>query len=319
VILAILENHSGQLQGSALAVVDAANKAKQAQGLKKIIGILLGAEGVEKAAASASKLGLDEVYWVESEHLKHSLSEPMADALKQTIEKFSPNLVLAGNTSSAKDYLPRVAALLDAGVVSDVMEFLPAHRFLRPMYAGNVIAEVELESELKLATVRLASFSPVKEVATAAPVAKLEIALKSAAHQRFVSFDYVKSERPQLADAKVVVSGGRALKSKENFENVILPLADSLGAAVGASRAAVDSGYAPNDWQVGQTGKVVAPELYIALGISGAIQHLAGMKDSKVIVAVNTDPEAPIFEVADYSLVADLFEVVPELITLINK
>jgi electron transfer flavoprotein alpha subunit len=214
--------------------------------------------------------------------------------------------------------LPRVAVLLDGAQVSDIMAVNGDGSLKRPMYAGNIIADVEISAAVRVVSVRGTAFAPATKEGSKGGVVSLNLAgdpeLKE--QPRFgeiVSFEQSKADRPELTDAEVVVSGGRALGSAESFEKVVFPLADALKAAVGASRAAVDSGYAPNDWQVGQTGKVVAPNLYIAVGISGAIQHLAGMKDSKVIVAINKDPDAPIFEVADYGLVADLFEVVPQL------
>ena len=235
------------------------------------------------------------------------------------LDAVQPTLIMGVASSRGKDLFPRVAQLFDAGQASDCIAVLPDKRFRRPMYAGNVLAEVEILSPVSVVTIRPSAFSPAEKSGAASPVREIAISPTAEDRMGFVSFDFVKNERPELTEAEIVVSGGRALKSAETFQQVILPLADSLGAAVGASRAAVDSGYAPNDWQVGQTGKVVAPKLYVAVGISGAIQHLAGMKDSKVIVAINKDADAPIFEVADYGLVADLFETVPPLTEAINK
>jgi electron transfer flavoprotein alpha subunit len=220
--------------------------------------------------------------------------------------------VVAPATTSGKNIMPRVAALLDVMQISDVMEIVAPDTFKRPTYAGNAIQTVRSKDAKKVLTIRTSAFPLAEDSASAAPVESIA-ATADPALSDFVSESVAASERPELAAARIIISGGRALGSKEKFMEVILPVADKLGAAVGASRAAVDAGYAPNDWQVGQTGKIVAPDLYIACGISGAIQHLAGMKDSKVIVAINKDPEAPIFQVADYGLVGDLFTILPEL------
>jgi electron transfer flavoprotein alpha subunit len=219
--------------------------------------------------------------------------------------------ILSAATTSGKNVLPRVAALLDVMQVSDIIEVVSADTFKRPIYAGNAIQTVQTSDTTKVITVRTATFQATGEGGSA--TIETVSAVDSPAVSSFVGEALSESERPELTSARIILSGGRALGSKEKFEEFVLPLADKLGAAVGASRAAVDAGYAPNDWQVGQTGKVVAPDLYIAAGISGAIQHLAGMKDSKVIVAINKDEDAPIFQVADYGLVADLFEALPEL------
>ncbi|WP_183845245.1 MULTISPECIES: electron transfer flavoprotein subunit alpha/FixB family protein, partial [unclassified Rhizobium] len=223
----------------------------------------------------------------------------------------SYDTILSAATSVGKNVLPRVAALLDVAQLSEIIEVISADTFKRPIYAGNAIQTVQATDAKKVITVRTASFASAAEGGSA-PIETVA-AVSDPALSRFVADALSASDRPELTSAKIIISGGRALGSAEKFREVILPLADKLGAAVGASRAAVDAGYAPNDWQVGQTGKVVAPQLYIACGISGAIQHLAGMKDSKVIVAINKDEEAPIFQVADYGLVADLFDVLPEL------
>jgi electron transfer flavoprotein alpha subunit len=214
--------------------------------------------------------------------------------------------------------MPAVAAQLEAAMASEVLSISDNGRFIRPMYAGNVLAEVELESSIKVISIRASAFAVATEVGSAAKVEEYVYNSPKNALGEVIGFDSSATGRPELADAKIVVSGGRGVQSKEGFEQYINPLADALSAAIGASRAAVDAGFAPNDWQVGQTGKTVAPQLYLAVGISGAIQHLAGMKDSKIVVAINKDPEAPIFEIADYGLVADLQKAVPELIELVK-
>jgi electron transfer flavoprotein alpha subunit len=241
--------------------------------------------------------------------LANNLAEPLAALIVSLAGSY--DVIIAPATASAKNVMPRVAALLDVAQVSEIIEVVSADTFKRPIYAGNAIQTVQSTDAKKVITVRTASFQAAGEggsasVETVSPAANPAIS-------SFVSDALSSSERPELTSAKIIISGGRALGSSEKFKEVILPVADKLGAAVGASRAAVDAGYAPNDWQVGQTGKVVAPQLYIAAGISGAIQHLAGMKDSKVIVAINKDEEAPIFQVADFGIVGDLFEILPQL------
>ena len=274
------------------------------------IHLLLAGTGLDAAAAHGATLsGVSKVLTAEGDALSHGLAEPLADLILSLAGAY--DVILAPATSLGKNVLPRVAALLDVAQISEITEVVSADTFKRPIYAGNAIQTVQSGDAKKVITVRTAGFSPATTggqatvEAVPAPAAK---ALSS-----HVSDALSSSDRPELTSAKIIVSGGRALGSSEKFQEVILPLADKLGAAVGASRAAVDAGYAPNDWQVGQTGKVVAPQLYIACGISGAIQHLAGMKDSKVIVAINKDEEAPIFQVADYGLVGDIFEILPEL------
>jgi electron transfer flavoprotein alpha subunit len=244
---------------------------------------------------------------------------PFGDAIVEVVKTLGAGAVFFASTSFGKDVAPRVAALLDGGQASDIIAVLPDGGFRRPMYAGDVLADVEVTTPFKVVTVRTSAFAPA--VAGGAGAAIREVQLSGAIRDvgQVTGYEGARSERPELAGAAVVVSGGRALGSAENFQKVMFPLADALHAAVGASRAAVDSGYAPNDWQVGQTGKIVAPGLYIAVGISGAIQHLAGMKDSKVIVAINKDPEAPIFDVATYGLVGDLFTVVPAFLDELRK
>ena len=274
------------------------------------VHLLVLGEGAAAAAASAGALpGVAKVLLAEDAALAHRLAEPVAALLVALAPGYSH--LLAPASAAGKNVMPRVAALLDVQPISDVAGVVDADTFVRPIYAGNALATVKSSDAKKVLTVRAASFDPVAATGGAAPVESIA-AVAADAKSAFVGAEVQKSERPELTAARVVVSGGRAMGSAENF-HLIEGIADTLGAAVGASRAAVDAGYAPNDHQVGQTGKIVAPELYIAIGISGAIQHLAGMKDSKVIVAINKDEEAPIFQVADYGLVGDLFKVIPEL------
>ncbi|ABS67402.1 Electron transfer flavoprotein alpha subunit [Xanthobacter versatilis] len=265
------------------------------------------AKGVADAAAKLS--GVEKVLLADDALYAHRLAEPLAALIVALAPGY--DAIVGPSTAVAKNVLPRVAALLDVMQVSDITKVVAPDTFERPIYAGNAIQTVKSSDAKKVITVRTASFGATSEGGTAAVEAIAAVADPGVS--TFVEETIAASDRPELTAAKIIVSGGRALGSREKFAELIEPLADVLGAAVGASRAAVDAGYAPNDWQVGQTGKVVAPELYIALGISGAIQHLAGMKDSKVIVAVNKDEEAPIFQVADYGLVGDINTVIPEL------
>ncbi|MBY8915902.1 electron transfer flavoprotein subunit alpha/FixB family protein [Nitratireductor rhodophyticola] len=274
------------------------------------VDVLVAGKGAKAAADAAAKLaGVRKVLVAESDALAERLAEPLADLVVSLADGY--DTFVAPATTTGKNVMPRVAALLDVMQVSDVIEVVDAKTFKRPIYAGNAIQTVEATDAKRVVTVRTASFQAAGEGGSAA-VESVD-APADAGLSAFVENRIAESDRPELTSARIIISGGRALGSEEKFNEVILPVADKLGAAVGASRAAVDAGYAPNDWQVGQTGKVVAPDLYIACGISGAIQHLAGMKDSKVIVAINKDEEAPIFQVADYGLVADLFDVLPEL------
>ncbi|KQT44417.1 electron transfer flavoprotein subunit beta [Aureimonas sp. Leaf454] len=274
------------------------------------VHVLVAGTNAAAAAAEAAKLsGIEKVLVADGGPTANGLAEPLADLIVTLAANY--NAVVGPSTTTVKNVLPRVAALLDVMQISDVTAVQSADTFERPIYAGNAIQTVTSADRIKVVTVRTASFKATEAGANAAPVEPVEAAGDPGV-STFVEDKLAVSERPDLTSAKIVLSGGRALGSKEKFEEVILPLADKLGAAVGASRAAVDAGYAPNDWQVGQTGKVVAPDLYIAAGISGAIQHLAGMKDSRVIVAINKDEEAPIFQVADYGLVGDIFQILPE-------
>ncbi|MBC2805792.1 electron transfer flavoprotein subunit alpha/FixB family protein [Rhizobium leguminosarum] len=274
------------------------------------IHILVAGKTAKPAADAAAKLaGVSKVLLAESDELANNLAEPLGDLIVSLAGAY--DTIIAAATSVGKNVLPRVAALLDVAQVSEIIEVISSDTFKRPIYAGNAIQTVQATDAKKVITVRTASFAAAPEGGSAAVEAIP--AVSDPGLSTFIGDALSNSDRPELTSAKIIISGGRALGSAEKFREVILPVADKLGAAIGASRAAVDAGYAPNDWQVGQTGKVVAPQLYIACGISGAIQHLAGMKDSKVIVAINKDEEAPIFQVADYGLVADLFEALPEL------
>ncbi|MFD1745062.1 electron transfer flavoprotein subunit alpha/FixB family protein [Rhizobium helianthi] len=276
-----------------------------------VVHVLVAGTDARQAAEQAAQLaGVSKVILAEDRCFAGNLAEPLAAIIFSLAGQY--DAIVSAATSVGKNVLPRVAAMLDVAQVSEIVEVLSSDTFKRPIYAGNAIQTVQSVDAKKVVTVRTASFLPAPQGASAA-VEPVSAAAFSSTNSTFVSDEISSSERPELTSAKIVVSGGRALGSAENFDQFILPVADKLGAAVGASRAAVDAGFAANDLQVGQTGKVVAPQLYIACGISGAIQHLAGMKDSKVIVAINKDEEAPIFQVADYGLVADIFEALPEL------
>lgn len=302
-VLVVADNDNAHLRDGTHKVVTAALKIS---GDVDVLVLGKGAKGVADAAGKIA--GVRKVLLAESDVLGHGIAEAQADAVLALAGNYDAILVPA--TAGGKNFAPRVAAKLDVAPISDIVEVVSADTFTRPIYAGNALETVQSSDAKKVITVRPTAFAAAAEGGSASVET---VGGADAAKTRFVSEEMVKSDRPELAAAKIVVSGGRAMGSAEEFQRVIEPLADKLGAAVGASRAAVDSGYAPNDWQVGQTGKVVAPQLYIAAGISGAIQHLAGMKDSKVIVAINKDEEAPIFQVADYGLVADLFDALPEL------
>jgi electron transfer flavoprotein alpha subunit len=280
------------------------------------VDVLVLGQGADAPAAQAAKIsGVRKVLLAESEALGHMVAEAVQACVVPLMGAY--DALLAPANTDGKNFAPRIAAALDVGQVSDIVEVVDGSTFVRPIYAGNALETVQSLDAKKVVTVRPTAFKPQAEGGSAA-VEKAD-AGAGAPKTRFVSEEVVKSARPELGGAKIVVSGGRALGSAEEFHKVIEPLADKLGAAVGASRAAVDAGYAPNDYQVGQTGKVVAPDLYVAVGISGAIQHLAGMKDSKVIVAINKDADAPIFQVADYGLVADYKTAVPQLMDELTK
>jgi electron transfer flavoprotein alpha subunit len=274
------------------------------------VHVLLAGSNLGNVAQAAAKLpGVAKVIVADSPDYDHELAEPVAALLVALAPNYTH--LLAAATAVGKNIMPRVAALLDSQPISDIAGVEDADTFIRPIYAGNALATVKSSDKIKVITVRAASFDPVPAEGGSAQIENAP-AVETPKNSKFISSELSKSERPELTAARVVISGGRGMQSGDNFK-LIDPVADKLGAAVGASRAAVDAGFVPNDYQVGQTGKIVAPELYVAVGISGAIQHLAGMKDSKVIVAINKDEEAPIFQVADYGLVADLFVALPEL------
>lgn len=287
---------------------------------KKIGGPILGAvlgKDVKQVAEEFAHY-CEKVHWCEHDGLKDRLAQPYAKVLSDVAKANDVTHVWASATVAGKDLMPRVAARLNAGMASDIENVISESQFSRPVWAGDLNAEVEILSKQKVITVRVSEFAASEKNSAKGEILPFDVSL-GPVKMRFVSFDEVKSERPELTEAQVVVAGGRGLKGPEGFKELIEPLADCLNAAIGASRAVCDAGWVPNDWQVGQTGKVVAPKLYFAIGISGAIQHVAGIKGSKVIVAINKDPEAPIFQVADYGLVADAFKVIPELISAIKK
>jgi electron transfer flavoprotein alpha subunit len=304
--LVVAEHDNASIRGATLNTITAAAK------LGGDVHVLVAGSNAAGAAVAAAKIaGVTKVLHADGAGFAHGLAENVAAQVLAVAGSYS-HLVFPA-TASGKNVAPRVAAKLDVGQVSDVTKVISADTFERPIYAGNAIATVQSTDAVKVLTVRTTGFDPAAAEGGSAQVEVVQAVAASAAVS-FVGSEIAKNDRPELTAAKIIVSGGRALGSSEKFTEVMTPLADKLGAALGASRAAVDAGYAPNDWQVGQTGKIVAPQLYVACGISGAIQHLAGMKDSKVIVAINKDPEAPIFSVADYGLEADLFVAVPELI-----
>jgi electron transfer flavoprotein alpha subunit len=303
-ILVIAEHDNAALNAATLNVVAA---AKQIGG---DIEVLVAGEACAAVADAAAKIdGVSKVVVADNAAYKYQIAESMGDLVAELGAGYSH--ILAAATTTGKDFMPRTAALLDVNMISDIVAVESADTFVRPIYAGNAIATVQSSDSVKVITVRGTGFDPVAAEGGSAAVEATAI-VKESAISAFVSEELAKSDRPDLAAAEIVISGGRGMGNGENFE-ILYKVADKIGAAVGASRAAVDAGFVPNDMQVGQTGKIVAPSLYIAVGISGAIQHLAGMKESKVIVAINKDEEAPIFQVADYGLVADLFDAVPEL------
>jgi electron transfer flavoprotein alpha subunit len=301
--LLLAEVHNGHLNDSTAKALTAASA------LGAPVHILVASASAEAAAAAAKLAGVEKVLTAAGDSFAHGLAEPLADLIVALAPSY--DAIVAPATSTGKNVLPRVAALLDVAQVSEISKVISPDTFERPIYAGNAVQTVQATDARKVITVRTSTFAATGEGGSA-PIEAVSAGAESGLSS-FKSEALAVSDRPELTSAKIIISGGRAMQNAENFKTYIEPVADRLGAAMGASRAAVDAGYAPNDWQVGQTGKVVAPELYIAVGISGAIQHLAGMKDSKVIVAINKDEEAPIFQVADYGLVADLYAALPEL------
>ena len=304
-VLVLVEHDGKSVKDATLAAVTAASK------LGDVNALVVGNNADAVAQAAAKIAGVSKVYVANSPALEHQLAEAVAPVAAKLME--SHDAFVAPSTTTGKNIAPRVAALLDVMQITDILSVEGPDTFTRPIYAGNAIATVKSKDAKKVITVRTTAFEKAAADGGSASVEQLDVPQETGGSE-FVSLEASESERPELTSAKVIVSGGRAFGSSEQFHALLDPLADKLGAAVGASRAAVDAGYAPNDWQVGQTGKIVAPQLYVAIGISGAIQHLAGMKDSKVIVAINKDEEAPIFSVADYGLVQDLFTAVPELV-----
>jgi electron transfer flavoprotein alpha subunit len=299
------------------ALKDATNKAlTAAKALGAPVHVLVAGRSCRGVAEEAGRLdGVEKVLLADAPALEHALAEPLASLIVTLAVSY--DAIVAPATTTGKNFMPRVAALLDVMQISDIVKVIGPDTFERLIYAGNAVQTVRSRDRVKVITVRTSTFA----AAGAGGAASIEdvAAVADPGVSSFVGEELSKTDRPELTSARIIISGGRAMQSRENFTTYIEPVADQLGAAMGASRAAVDAGYAPNDWQVGQTGKVVAPELYIAVGISGAIQHLAGMKDSKVIVAINKDEEAPIFQVADYGLVADLYQALPELARELGK
>jgi electron transfer flavoprotein alpha subunit len=310
-VLVVAEHDNKRIKKATLSTVAAAQK------LGADIHLLVAGHQAGEAAKEASQVaGVKKVLHADAPQLGEFLAENLAALLVSLAKGYSH--LLAPATSTGKDVMPRAAALLDVQQISDISAIESADTFVRPIYAGNALATVKSKDALKVITVRTTAFDAVAATGGNASVEAVS-APSDSGLSAFVSREVSKSERPELTAAKIIVSGGRGMGSGENFTKVLEPLADSLGAAMGASRAAVDAGFVPNDWQVGQTGKIVAPELYVAVGISGAIQHLAGMKDSRVIVAINKDEEAPIFQVADYGIVGDLFQIVPTVVEELKK
>ncbi len=310
-VLVIAEHQQQQIQASTLNVISAALQIDQD------VELLLMGENLEEASNRAAQIqGVKKVLIAQSPIFANQLAENLTNQVLSIAKNYSHILVAA--SANGKNIMPRIAALLDVAQISEITKVISPDTFERPIYAGNAIATITCNDPIKAITVRSTGFEPVSPTGGQASVEQVSV-ISDSGLSKFISQETTKSDRPELTAAKMIVSGGRGLGSSEQYQQIMEPLADTLGAALGASRAAVDAGYVPNDYQVGQTGKIVAPQLYVAVGISGAIQHLAGMKDSKVIVAINKDPDAPIFGVADYGLVADLFTAVPELVNALNN
>jgi len=309
-VLVLAEHDNKTVKKATLNAVTAALK------LGEVHVLVAGHQAGEAAKAAAQIAGVKKVLHADAPHLGDFLAENVTSLILGICKTYSH--VLAPSTSNGKNIMPRVAALLDVQQISDITAVESADTFVRPIYAGNALATVKSKDAIKVITVRTTAFDAAASSGSNAEIQNVQVPADSGLSQ-FVSREVSKSERPELTAAKIIVSGGRGMANGENFKKVLEPLADKLGAAMGASRAAVDAGFVPNDWQVGQTGKIVAPDLYVAVGISGAIQHLAGMKDSRVIVAINKDEEAPIFQVADYGIVGDLFQIVPQVIEELKK
>ena len=320
-VIVLAEHEEGGVVKASLNAIGAARQLVAQVGGG--FDIALVGQGIGGVAAQLAGYGAANIYQVEDPDFEGYTAQAYAQGFHKAIEASGASFVIAASTSRGKDCTPRVAARLDAGMASDIIGIegdADAVVYVRPMWAGNIIGRVKINTDVQVMTVRATDFEPAVESGGTSPIQSISAGIDAGSiRMRYVGLESVKSDRPALTDADVIVSGGRGLKESENFEKVIAPLADELNAAIGATRAVVDLGWVPNDWQVGQTGKVVAPKLYIAAGISGAIQHLAGMKGSKTIVAINKDPEAPIFQVADYGLVADLFDVVPELTSKLKE
>lgn len=319
-ILIIAELFEGKVRKSTLNSI---TFAKEAAGfLKNNFDILALGKNIGEAAQELSQYGAKKVYVADDPMFENYICENYADTIAKIVKEKGYQIVATTATAFGKDFIPRVAAKLDAGIASDITKIVFENNkilYQRPMYAGNVIAYLEIETPIHAVTIRQANFEAAAKTGSSSQIENVSKGVQFSGKKEFAGFEKVVSARPDLTEARVVVAGGRGLKSAEGFKNYIEPLADLLGAAIGATRAAVDGGFVPNDLQVGQTGKIVAPELYFAIGISGALQHLAGMKGSKVIVAINKDNEAPILQIADYGLVADLFKAVPELVEELKK
>lgn len=317
-ILVLLQGEGSELSKASLITINVAREIAKVRNTTEINAIVLGSDS-ETLASSAKEYGFGKIYFSNQDYFKNYISTIYGQAVHKILTQDNVQTLVLPANSTGKDLAPWIAGKWEAGQASDIVSVNADGSYKRPVYAGNAFVDLEIKTPNQVITVRVSSFSPAEKSGATGSLERKDFEIDLSRSARFIKAEISKVERPELAGAEYVVSGGRALGSEENFKKYIFPVADSLGAAVGASRAAVDAGYAPNDWQVGQTGKIVAPKLYIAAGISGAIQHIAGMKDSKVIVAINKDPDAPIFEVADFGLVGDIFEILPRLTDEISK